>query len=270
MAREPKLIVVVGKKGGGKTYKTERIIQQYVVGNPVKGVPPRRALILDVNDEFTNVKALNLTDVAKFSAHPIIEARRIRPFHPNGKKMTLDDISQTLFYILEHYREGLLLIEDINKYIADTMPNDLVGAICTNRHIGVDIILHYQSIGRITTKVWQNLNVIRFHKITDSVGKHQHKYEDKVEYLSLAEIMVNNEYAKGNIYFHLYVDVDREKVLGDYTDEIYENAVNDYISKKYTKLINPLLQERDANGKKLYNSQTAYGMVKDRLMAYKK
>jgi GTPase SAR1 family protein len=270
MGREPKLIVAVGKKGVGKTYLTEKIIQQYVKGNPSKGVPPRRALILDVNDEFSNIKAIAINDVIKFSAHPIIEARRVRPFHANGKKMTLDDISQTLFIILDTYREGLLLIEDINKYIADTMPNDLVGAICTNRHIGVDIILHYQSIGRITTKVWQNLNVIRFHKITDSVAKHANKYEDKIEYLSLAEIMVNQEYANGNIRFFVYVDVDREKVLGNYTDEMYEKAAQAYISKNYTNLINPLLKERDEKGKKMYDNATAYNLIKQRLMSYKK
>jgi len=270
MAREPLLVVVCGKKGVGKSYLTEQIIQQYVRGNPVKGTPPRRALILDVNDEFTKVKAIAIKDIAKFSAHPIIEARRVRPFHSDGKKMTLDDIAATLLYILDNYKNGLLLIEDINKYTADTMPNDLVGAICTNRHIGVDIIIHYQSIGRITTKVWQNLSAIRFHKITDTVAKHAHKYEDKVEYLSIAEMMVNNEYAKGNIRFYVTADVDKEKILGNYTDEMYDAAVAKYISKKYKDLINPLLKERDENGKKIYNNQSAYNSIKERLLSYKK
>jgi Helicase HerA, central domain len=169
MGREPKLLVAVGKKGVGKSYTTEKMIQQYVRGNPAKGVPPRRVLILDVNDEYSNYKAIRIQDVMLFSAHPMIEARRIRPFLDDGKKMTLDDVAQTLFICLDTFRNGLLLIEDVNKYISDTMPNDLVGAICTNRHIGVDIILHYQSIGRITSKVWQNVNVIRMHKITDTV-----------------------------------------------------------------------------------------------------
>lgn len=57
--------------------------------------------------------------------------------------MTLDDVANTLFIILETFRNGLLLVEDINKYISDTMPNDLVGAICTNRHIGVDNIIAF-------------------------------------------------------------------------------------------------------------------------------
>jgi hypothetical protein len=144
--REPKLGVAVGRKGCGKTYTTTKMIKQYVLGNPAKGIPARRALILDVNDEFEEFKALKQSDIIRFSMHPKIEARRIRPFHDNGIKMTLREIQELLFKILNDYRGGLLLIEDINRYISDYLPNDLVGAICTNRHQDLDIILHFQSI----------------------------------------------------------------------------------------------------------------------------
>ena len=75
--REPKLGCVVGRKGVGKSYQTLKMIEQYVVGNPSKGIPARRVLIFDVNDEFEHIKALKLSDVIRFSAHPKIEARRI-------------------------------------------------------------------------------------------------------------------------------------------------------------------------------------------------
>jgi hypothetical protein len=65
---------------------------------------------LDVNDEYSTYKALRIQDITLFSVHPMIEARRIRPFLDDGKKMTLDDIAQTLFVILETFRNGLLLI----------------------------------------------------------------------------------------------------------------------------------------------------------------
>ena len=48
--RECKLGVVVGKKGIGKTYITTQLIQQYVKG--FGKIKPRRALIIDVNDEY--------------------------------------------------------------------------------------------------------------------------------------------------------------------------------------------------------------------------
>jgi hypothetical protein len=266
--REPLLLVGIGKKGVGKSYTTERIIESYVRGTAK--TPPRRALIIDVNDEYYNIKAIRLQDVALFSAHPIIEVRRIRPFHDDGTKMGLDDIAQALFQVLSTFKNGLLLVEDINKYISDTMPNDLVGAICTNRHIGVDIILHYQSIGRITSKVWQNVNAIRMHKFTDSVKRHKHKYEDKFEYLSIGELIINKRYEEGDKRFFLYADIDNEKIYGNFTQEEFEYAINLFIQHNYSNLIAPLLKARTETGKKAHTPQSAMAEVKKRMLQYKK
>jgi len=268
--REPKLLVAVGKKAVGKSYTTEKMMQNYVTGNPAKGVPPRRVLIIDVNDEYSNVKAIKIEDVGIFSVHPIIEMRRIRPFSDNGTKMSLDDIAQTLFQVLQTFKNGLLLVEDINKYISDTMPNDLVGAICTNRHIGVDIILHYQSIGRITSKVWQNVNIIRLHKFTDTVKRHKHKFEDKIEYLSIAELIINTKYESGDKHFFLYVDIDDEKVYGAFTKQDFDTAANQYIQNNYANLISPILKARDERGRKVHTPQSAMAEIKKRLMSYMK
>lgn len=268
--REPLLLVGIGKKGVGKSFTTEKMIQSYIQGNPAKGTPPRRALIIDVNDEYYNIKAIRIQDVALFSAHPLIEVRRIRPFMDDGTKMSLDDIAQTLFMVLQTFKNGLLLVEDINKYISDTMPNDLVGAICTNRHIGVDIILHYQSIGRITSKVWQNVNILRLHKFTDSVKRHKHKYEDKFEYLSVAELIINKRYEDGDKRFYLYADIDNEKIYGNFTDEEFDNAVNLFIQHNYSNLITPLLKSRDERGRKAHSPQTAIAETKKRFLSFKK
>ena len=268
--REPKLLAAVGKKGVGKSYTTEKMIYNYVSGNPAKGTPPRRVLIIDVNDEYYNIKAIRIQDVALFSVHPLIEVRRIRPFMDDGTKMSLDDIAQTLFIVLGTFKNGLLLVEDINKYISDTMPNDLVGAICTNRHIGVDIILHYQSIGRITSKVWQNVNIIRLHKFTDTVKRHKHKFEDKFEYLSIAELIINKRYENGDKHFYLYADVDDEKIYGNFTQEEFDNAANVFIQNNYAHIVSPLLKARDERGKKSYTPQSAIAEIKKRLESYKK
>jgi hypothetical protein len=150
------------------------------------------------------------------------------------------------------------------------MPNDLVGAICTNRHIGVDIILHYQSIGRITSKVWQNVNIIRIHKFTDNMKKHKHKFEDKFEYLSIAETMINQAYEKGDKYFFVYADVDIDKIYGSFSDEEFENAVMTFIQNNYNNIITPMLNARDENGKKIHTAQSAISEYKKRLMNYKR
>jgi len=44
-------------------------------------------LILDVNDEYFDFKAIRIQDITLFSVHPMIEIRRIRPFLDDGRKM---------------------------------------------------------------------------------------------------------------------------------------------------------------------------------------
>jgi len=264
--REPKLGVAVGRKGCGKTYQTTKMIQQYIAGNPAKGVAPRRALILDVNDEFENIKGLKVSDVMRFSAHPKIEARRIRPFHDDGKRMTIGEIQEVLFKVLNDYRGGLLLIEDVNRYISDYLPNDLVGAI---RHTDTDIILHFQSVGRVSPKIWQNLNWIRFHKNTDSVDKHRNKFEDKYEMLKLVENYVNNEYhTYNNQRYFCYVDIEDEKIKG-VDRKKFESVVEQYLADNYKKIISPMLQRRDlGKGAKVHTPESAVKEQKQRIMAY--
>lgn len=263
--REPLLGVAVGRKGCGKTYITNKLITQYVRGDIANGVPPRRVLILDVNDEFEQVPALRINDVMKFSVHPIIEARRIRPFLPNGEKMTINDILDALHEILRKFRNGLLLLEDINRYVSDNLPNDIIGAICTNRHSDMDIIMHFQSIGRITPKIWANLNWIRFHKNTESVDRHRSKFEDKYEMLKLIEMYIDNEIDAGDERCYCYANIQMMKINKIDTKKM-DVVIEEYISDNQKRLITPLLQRVDfKTSVKKYTPQTAFDFQKERI-----
>jgi hypothetical protein len=264
--REPQLGVAVGKKSCGKSYTTNILLQQYVNGNPAKGIAGRKALILDVNDEFTHVKALSLKDVVRFSAHPMVELRRIRPFLPDGRRMTLEKIAETLFIILEQYKGGLLLIEDINRYVSDHLPKDIEGAICTNRHIDLDIIMHFQSIGRITTKIWQNCNWMRFHKNLDSVDRHANKFQDKQELLRLVEMLVNSEYTNGNKRFYQYINLDEMKLMGFIDQKKLDVVLEEFIMANQRRLIKPYLSLRDERNKPKHTMDEAKNLVKARLL----
>lgn len=261
--REALLGVAVGKKGIGKTYTTLQIIGQYIKGG--LNVKPRRALIMDVNDEFETIKAIRPQDVALFTHHPKVEARRIRPYNEDGSKMSLNEVADTLWAVLKDYKGGLLLIEDINKYVGDYLGNDLVGALCTNRHSSLDIICHFQSIGRIGTKIWQNINWLRFHKNTDSVDRHKKKFEDKYEAFKICEILVNKQYFNGNQYFYLTFDCDSEKIRGTFSDKMINEAIDEYIALNYSKKVKPLLNHKNSKGKSKYTSQTATKQVKQEL-----
>jgi hypothetical protein len=286
--RDCLVTLVVGKKKVGKSVTTIKMLDDMVRGNPARGVKPRRALIFDVNNEFGDfeweggkrkIKALYIKDIARFSASNIVEIRRIRPFFDDGRKMTTDDMSAVLSIILENYRRGVLLVEDINKYVSDTIGGDLIGNLATARHIGLDIICHYQQIGRAgNPKLFGNANFIRFHKTNDTVARHEVKFQEKTELLKLAENIVNYYYnTKGYEedskykYMYLWVDVDESKILpGNYplTDADIERSIHEYVSENRARLIKPLLQRINTDsGAKVFDEKTA---VKHKIAELKK
>lgn len=264
MAREPMLMAVCGRKGVGKSFTTMEKLREYVRGNPELGVPGRRVLIFDVNNEysdkakFPDIRAIAMKDIQRYSQRPVAEIRRIAPFFDDGRPMTLDDMGAVLQWLVTNFKNGLLLIEDINKYVSDSMPGDLIGAICTNRHTGVDIILHYQSIGRLSPKVWQNINVIRMHKNTDTVERHaRQKFPDKLQLMTIAEKIIDHQfYNLNDERFYLYVSFDRDKVYADVPEEVIKDAIADYISENYNSLIVPMLNKRGRQGEKIYEPET--------------
>jgi hypothetical protein len=266
--REPKLIVSVGRKGVGKTYTTNKMLVKYISGNPNVGIVGRKVLVVDVNDEYEDIKALKISDVMKFSVHPTIEARRIRPFNDNGVSMTTRELQETLFKILKDFRGGLLLIEDPSKFLSDSLPNDLMGAIATNRHKDLDLIMHFQSIGRITPKIWQNLTHIRYHKNTDGVEKNKNKFEDKYELMKLVENYVDKEYENGDKRVYVYVDVEDEKIKN--IDKVkFDKIVEEYIIANQSKLITPMLNSKNIfKGVKTYTPEQALQYQKNRIITY--
>lgn len=228
--REANIGASVGRKRIGKSYQAIRMIEKYIAGVSGINTKPRKVLILDVNDEYNQYEPLDINDIARFAAHPKIEARRIRPIFPKtGKILSHDDLKNLLIYSGENFRGGLLLAEDINKYVGDHPKEDITGMFCNNAHGDLDILLHFQAIGRLTPKVWQNLNWIRFFKNQQSVDEHQDKFPERYQMMKIVEIMVNQQYTKGDIRFNVFVDLDSDKIHGDFTKEMFVEAINSYI-----------------------------------------
>ena len=273
--RECRIIVACGKRGVGKSVETVRMIYDYVNGNPAKGVAPRKALIFDVNDEFSDfwfdgeqhsIKAIAMKDIIKFSVSPYVEVRRVRPFWDDGRRMNIGEMGDALSQILDSYRNGLLLVEDVNKYTGDYVQTDLIGALATSRHIGLDLVMHFQGIGRSANpKIIGNCNFIRLHKTNDTVKRHKLKFEDKTEMLQLAELIVDRKFENSDTRFFLYVDVDNSKIVGNFTKDDATQAIKDYLDENNTKLIKPIINKRDENGKKMYDHKSAYKIMLDRL-----
>jgi hypothetical protein len=171
--------------------------------------------------------------------------------------MTLSEMAQALGFILEHYRNGLLLIEDISKYITDSLPGDLIGAICTQRHVSVDVIIHVQTVGKLFhPKLWGNCNEIRLHRTDDTVERHKNKISGNLEHLLIMERLIELKFKAGEQRFCCYLNKDTGKIRGRFTLNDFKRAVEDYLSSNYQRILKPLLDKRHIySGERLYKNQ---------------
>jgi len=275
--RESILIVAIGQKGVGKSYRSLRELILAVNGDKKRGIKPRKALIFDVTNEFQIAKPIALADVKRWADVGKIEMRRIQIFKAkkdtdlmwNGKKvyntanpkMTLNEMTNVLNYILDNYHDGILLVEDINKYISDSLPSDLIGAIVTQRHLGVDIILHFQVIEKYGhPKILGNTNVVRIHKYFGSVMRHESKFGERTIPLLICEEILNNRYKKSvtraEKSFYVYYDADNNKIMGKFSKEEFTNALERVLEKYYNKLVKPVINSVDLKtGEKKYKDR---------------
>lgn len=274
MAREAKMILVAGRKGVGKTYQTLCHIASYLKSTPTK--QGRKVLIFDVNNEFGNIQQdhhntnfpqiglIKLGQVPAFAKITRPFARRVSIFKDDGQRMTLNEMAAALGYILEHYRNGMLLIEDISKYITDSLPGDLIGSICTQRHVSVDVVIHVQTVGKLfNPKLWGNCNEVRMHRSDDTVERHRSKVSGNIEHLLIMEKLIELKFKEGETRFCCFLDKDAGKIRGRFTRAEFMKAVELYLSSNYQRILRPLLDKRNVyTGERLYRNQ------KDAVQAY--
>lgn len=232
-----------------------------------------KALILDFNDEFGefNVKSIALEHLPVYMAHPKPDVRRIRPYQLSGTKwtpMSANDKIVMLEKVLKPngFRGGCLLIDDINKYIDDyDMPKDLIGMLAGNAHSDLDMIIHYQSIGRALPKVLQNTNIFRFHCQFDPAKKSASKLSESLEVFQIAELIVNEQYYnQKNKRFFVYIDRDEGKIIGNFTYQMFDDALTEYLSLNHN-MLQPYLRQRDGTGKVIFQYPQAVAAAKKKL-----
>jgi len=170
--REPILMCATGKKGVGKTYTTMQLIKEYIKPNKKTGKKARKVLIYDINMEYTEFKAISVKDIPTFTRQSKIEVRRVLPMLDNGKMASLSDMLVILNQIIENFRGGMLILEDINRYLIASKTTDVIGLLATNRHRDLDIICHFQSLSALDPRMWQNTTFVRFHYQIDDVKRY--------------------------------------------------------------------------------------------------
>jgi hypothetical protein len=242
--REAGMMTCTGFQGVGKTYQNMHIIKEYVKDKFYNGVSGRKCLIFDTNGEYTKeqferndisdfeVKRIALKDIHEWSRSSIIECRRV-----DAKNLSIKDKKKCLEYILKVYRNGLMVIEDINTYILSvTHMEEIVGHIVNLRHRAADVLISYQSLRPVEPRIWQNSRWVRFHYQADNVNDIKAKVTNIVLF-KIAQNIVNNRYFSGDKRFFLYVMVAQNKLEGKFTKKEFVDACRQFAmsNKKYVK-----------------------------------
>jgi hypothetical protein len=235
--REAGMMICTGVQGVGKTYQNMHIIKDYVKDKIYNKVRGRKCLIMDTNGEYTkeqfarndidnfDPKRISLKDIPEWSKSEIIECRRI-----DAKNVGIKDKKEILEYLLKVYRNGMLVIEDINTYILQvTHMEEIVGGLVNLRHRAVDLLISYQSLRPVEPRMWQNARWIRMHYQADNVNGIKNKVNNPI-LMKIAQLIVNNRYSSGDKRFFVYIHNFGNKIEGKFTKQEFYDACSQYLN----------------------------------------
>lgn len=271
--REPTFIAAVGMTGVGKTYENLIQIRSVLIGNIPKGVMPRKVLILDNNVEYNNdnndvreilgkyrfyIKTLHYNQVPDFSKQQAIECARVVPIDNKGKILSGKEFGETLNFVLQNFKGGLIVGEDFKAFTGNSLNEQLIGQLSTRRHSGCDTLVSLQGINMIQPTLLMVLKWIRLHKSLDPIDRAD-KFKGKIQLLSIAQNIVDNRYKHGGEHerFFVKVELQRSIIYGNYTRDEFNYAAKQYIFENYSATVGKKKAWRDDKGKSMYNDATA-------------
>jgi hypothetical protein len=242
--REAGMMIATGIQGVGKTYLNMHIIKDYVKDKLKSKVKGRKCLIMDTNGEYTgsqfernNIpdfapKTISVKDIAQWSLSDAIECRRI-----DAKNLGIQEKKDVIQHIVRFYRNGMLVLEDINTYILNvTHMEEIIGGLVNLRHRAVDMLISYQSLRPVEPRMYTNARWMRMHYQADNVNDIKGKISNLPMY-KIAQIIVNNRYFAGDQRFYLYIYNFANKIEGQFSKKEFKDACRQYLNsnKKYIK-----------------------------------
>jgi len=259
--REAGMMATTGTQGVGKTYKNMYIIKDYIRDKFSSKVRGRKCLIFDVNGEYTEkqfsengisikVKKLKMADVEAWGRSNLIECRRI-----DAKSLSLKEKKECLAHIIKVYRNGMLVIEDVNNYLLNiSHMEEIVGGLINLRHRAVDVLISYQSLRAVEPRIYQNSRWMRMHYQNDDVNDIKSKVTNP-ELFKIAQLIVNKRYHEGDERIFVYIFVSKNKLEGDFTRDEYAEACRNYL-KSNKKKIKEVMEVKDCSSKEAIEIQT--------------
>lgn len=266
LERQPMTFVVCGETGVGKTYRNLIEISRYIKGQ-LNGSKGRKVLAFDVNDDdYPQFRTVSLNAIQKLKS---ICARRVRPIKPNGQNMNIEEKRETVEQIISKFKNGLLVLDDLDKYLVGAKGQSVVGLLTTNRHNGLDIMIGHQSISKITTTEWESVSILRLHRQVDDITRYRNRIPNFF-LVCIATFIVDEQYDLANQAFQeneiteleykkrrsffVYVDMRRLKIRGASKKAIIR-ATKKYIDLFESKKVKMMLQETDFDDNKKFKSR---------------
>jgi hypothetical protein len=234
--REAGMMATTGIQGVGKTYQNMYIIKDYIKDKFYNKVRGRKCLIMDTNGEYTasqfakndidniSPKTIAVKDIPAWCRTQGGECRRI-----DAKNIGLEQKIQIIEYVIEHFRNGMLVLEDINTYILNvTHLKEIVSGLVNLRHRAVDVLISYQSARAVEPRIWQNARWVRMHYQADNVSDIKGKLPNVTMY-KIAQILVNNRYFSGDKRFFVYIFNFANKIEGAFTKDEFKTACGQFL-----------------------------------------
>jgi hypothetical protein len=245
------LMLVCGETGVGKTFRNRLEIENYLKDVPAEKRKGRKVLIFDVNDD--DYEGYVTVDPEHIHQLKSIAARRIRPLTKYGHIMSLEEKRDMVERMVKQFTEGLLVLEDLDKYMTGAKGQTIVGLLTTNRHHGLDIMISHQSIAKITTTEFQNCTWLRLHKQVDDITRYKNRIPNYF-LVRIASLIVEEQYLIGNRRYLVYINMRQLKLRGC-TVKAYIRACKKYLDTEENAMVKRMLLERDSNGSILYKNR---------------
>ncbi len=259
--RQPKVLIVAGSKNSGKTYATVHFELKYYV-RQINNQQARPVIILDVQGEYSKFKAISYNVDIENNFERTKSIRKIKRAsiyrllakHPNGVVYSSAQIIQACTDITTNFKNGLFLMEDINRYMTSQIPDNFYSHLISVRHEGVDLILHYQRVSDPPPRITGNAEYLRLHRTSDSITKKSvaDKYSNP-EIIRIAELIIEKEYFRGNIYYFIYIDLMGSKLL-NISPPDFEIAARTYLYENYS-IVTSIMKRKNEQGIKLFSSE---------------
>lgn len=249
--RQPMLMLVCGETGVGKTFRNILEIENYMKDNPVQGRRGRKVLIFDVNDD--DYECYATVDPGHIRQLTVVRARRIRPLTRHGDTMSVEEKRDMVERMVKQFTNGLLVLEDLDKYMTGAKGQTIVGLLTTNRHHGLDIMISHQSIAKITTTEFQNCTWLRLHKQVDDVTRYRTRIPNYF-LVRIATLIVEEQYLIGNIRYFVYVNMRKLRLRGC-SVQAYIRACKKYLDTEENAMIRRMMLERTFHGQLVYKNR---------------